>query len=392
MQKIAIIITGIFLSLSLLHENVGAKQENAALPLCQTKRDMRGELRRIKRNLPQKCSIKISKNDSVVQNRNSSISSSVMGKTKIITLDAEENNALQSGYSILGIDHPMIAGFSLFLEQEPIDIQKISVRLSGSAQSVESIRLYNESRVFLGTASRRASTEFSTLFTLDLPSSIHVRQNTSMNMYARLNSRSFENGGVSGEDVLVDQVIVEGNGSWSNEKYTKIGENLRFPTITLARAAIEKITAQKDATHSLFSGSNQLIGHWTLSARKGDARSMPRLQQIVWQLSKSGVSLSNPRLFVSGNDQSMPCTVDSVSITCSLFNDYPWIGAMDDGQTDILLKADITDLGETSAFLSINASTGTNRSDGGDIGWTDGSTNFSWIAIDGGSMGNTLRR
>ncbi len=313
-------------------------------------------------------------------------------KTKVITLDAESNQTLQSGYSILGVDHPMIAGFSLFLEQEPLDIQTISVRLSGPAQSVESIRLYNESRVFLGTASRRTSTEFSTLFTLNLATSIHLRQNTSMKMYARLVSRSFEHGGMSGEDVLVDQIIIEGNGTWSSEQYTKVAENLRFSTITLTRAIITGIDAKSDATHALSSGNNQLIGRWNIAARRGDARSEPRLRQITWRMTTAGITIANPRLSINDGSPSMPCMLDETSIICNLFNDYPWIGALNDGQAEIFLRADITDLGETSASLSISASSGTNRSDGGDISWTDGSTNFSWISIDGGSMTNTLRR
>jgi hypothetical protein len=408
-QKIFSLLLIVILSTGFFLETTQAIGKEKTLSECQTRREMRGELRRIKWNLPRKCEIQKPKNNTVVEKRNSTIlpkieknceetlnashlQLQVTCKKEKEIVDTNSGESVRSRYSILGKDHPIIAGFSLFLEQEPLNLEKISVRIEGNVPSVESIALYTENREFLGNATRRTGNEFSSMFTLELSSSaIHIKQKTTMNFYARLNTRSFENGGQSGESVSVTQILLEGNGVWSSERYTKLSDAITFPSITLTRAIIKNITKEKDSLHALFGGSNQILGHWKIESVTGDANSNPHIRQIVWRLSKSGVEIQNPRLSTTGSAESMPCIIDETQIRCDLFHDYPSIGNLHDGATDILLTGDIVNPQE-SAFFSIDASLGRGIVDGGDITWTDGTSTFSWIDIDGGSIGNSLRK
>lgn len=290
-----------------------------------------------------------------------------------------QQGAIQSSILLLGEETPLLAGVQFFSNNEPVQVTRITVELANDSESVESFIVEREDGTVLGTASQVGSD--GTTYRLSLAGNdfeLPRRENVRLYFGARLKQQ--DSGGVSGEDIQVSSVTLEGNGGWSNDSYTT-SSNDTFSMFQTARAAITGVANDGDLTAAISSGTDQLLAEFRFTGVSNDTQADPRVTGLQIRSQQTGnVTLSNVELRVEGGDVSHECTISSSVISCT--NIPASIGSIDDTKT-IRVYGDVTVPSDsTNPSLQLVLNNPGTPSETGDVTWTDGTTTFTWLGLD----------
>lgn len=318
-----------------------------------------------------------SMSSSSMTSRSSSSSNSSSSSSSFIS-DPLTDTSTRSNILLLGETSSIVAGVKFYSNNEPMQVDTLTIHLTAAANSVDAFLIYDSNSRFLGTATQVGSTSAYRVTLAKGVLNLPYRQDHSI--YARARLKSYNSGGVSGETIAVDMVELTGTGEWSNDSYNRTSSET-FNTFETARAAITSVTSVGQASSLLTGGSDQLLATFAFATSATDSQSRVALQQLRMQISAAGgVTLSNVRLRQEGVDTVVTCTIASTVITCS---SIPATFGTITGTENFRVYGDVTvPSGADSPRLSLSINEPGTPASSGDITWTDGETVFTWVPFD----------
>lgn len=322
----------------------------------------------------------VSSSSSSGQTSSSSSSSSFPNRA----LDPLTDSVVRSQFVLLGETSAMIGAAKFFIEEEPLDVTAISVNLVSDVATVQSLLVYDDDRRYLGRATLNTATSSTNRnYRLEIPVGMFtVGKREDRSVYFRAQLASKDAGGIGQQSVQISNVTVQGNGGWSNRAYTKqsAGSDV-FPVFVTSRSTIVSVANAGQANAALVTGTNQQIGMFTFTGRKTDSSAKINLTDLVFQIEQTGqVTLSNVKIGTPGIPDRTSCLVSGSLATCD--NIPESLGSMTDLPRTITVYGDVTagDTMHASLRLTLNES-GSSSTDGS-VTWTDGTSIFTWVAVD----------
>lgn len=304
--------------------------------------------------------------------------------------DPMTDATLRSNFLLLSETSPVMAGVRVFSQHEPISVTKITVQLLAEAPSVESFLIYDQDQLLLGTATQVSG--FYGRYAVTLPVGVlSAPKKVPVSLYARARVKPHSRGGWSAESVQVSSVTVEGTGDWSGSTTYVEATTETFPGFETARGMPTVIRNNSIANSVLSVGTNKLLAEFRFEGRKTDEEATIRLTSLRFIIeSDSTVTLSNARLRVEGLDTPYDCTVASGAVTCSSLPAS--IGSLDSPRVIRVFGDVAVTGGAQSPFLRLTLNDPGSISASGDISWTDGEANFSWVPFEQPVASGTLMR
>jgi hypothetical protein len=287
-----------------------------------------------------------------------------------------QDTTIRSQFLLLGTTSPVLGSISLFSNNEPLDVSKITVTLSSSAPSVDSLLLYDQDKRYLGRATLSQGQYVANIGVgvLMLP------RRESVTVYARARVSDREHGGASGEQVQLASFLITSTGEWSADNYSQTFSDT-FPSFRTSRSRIISIQNADGDTGTLAQGAQEQIASFTFTSELSSGDSDALLTNLVFQNEAHGVILSNAKLMRADSDEQLTCTTSTAVITC---NNIPVsIGSMKSGSLTLRVYADVAlDPSATSPSLRLTLNApGTPVTDG-DLTWSDGTSSFTWVPFD----------
>lgn len=296
--------------------------------------------------------------------------------------DPLPSSDVRAAILLLGATTPILGGVRIFHNQEPLDVRALSVDFLAVPASIDSLLVYDGDRRFLGRATLDTAVAGSRRFTLRIANGVFaVPQREERSVYARALLKGYEGGGASGEELQIREFRVVGDGVWSNEEYVKT-LTATFPVFQTARARIAAITNAEATPDPIPVGSRQRVAAFRFTREQSDGSAELRVTDLTFQVGKSSdITLSNAILRGSDAGSDHGCTVGATTITCSSIPSEH--GAIPENGRSVELYADVTSSGTVSSpFLHITLNEPGTIDTPGHIGWTDGTTAFTWVQFD----------
>lgn len=289
--------------------------------------------------------------------------------------DPDTNRNVRASIMQLGEVSPVLAGVRFFSNNEPVEVERITINLTSAVDSIESFSIYDANGQFLGTATDLGGgTSYRATIANDF---FELPRREDKTLYIRARLKEGDSGGESGEEVRVDDITLEGNGSWSNDDYTTTTTDT-FEAFQTAYGTITSITHGGDATAALTNATEQLLADFDFTAESTDNRYDVRVNQLRFTIEQAGgITLSNVFLKVEGSDQESSCSVAATTVTCGAIPAE--IGTID-GTQSIRLYGDVSvPSNATNPRLRLVLNEPGSIATAGSITWSDGVTTFSWL-------------
>lgn len=267
----------------------------------------------------------------------------------------------------------------------------ISINITAEVSTVQSFLVYDDQRHLLGNANLDPSMSTNRSYKAYISNDAFVidkREQRNFYVRARLNAR--DAGGQSNQVVQIANIVVKGTGVWSSQSYTKVStQTSSYPVFVTSRSTIVSVKNAGQASASLVTGSNREIGRFRFIGRRTDSSAHIDLTDLTFELQQTGgAALTNVFLVTPSVTERLPCTVNSSQITCSSIPDA--YGSLTDEPRTIILYGDVTAIGPQHASLRLSLSPAGTSDTAGAISWSDGSTTFTWVALDGTAVDGTL--
>ncbi len=294
------------------------------------------------------------------------------------------DTTIRSQFLLLGETGPVLGAAKIFIEEEPLDLTALSVNITAQVPSVQSLLVYDDDKRYLGRATLNTASSTNCNYRLTLaPGTFEVGKREERRVYFRAQLSEFQSGGQAGHVVQISNVTAEGNGVWSSRKYTKATSSSEgFPQFVTSRSTITKVKNALEPTGPLVTGSNQLLAAFTFEGRKSDASAHIDLTNLTFQVGQTGnITLQNVRLKTQGLPDGISCTVSAFTVVCSSIPDL--LGSLTDAPRTIQLYGDIIPSGDLHASLQLTLNETGDPGNAGAVTWSDGSTSFSWVGLDG---------
>lgn len=320
-----------------------------------------------------------SSSSSVASSVSSSSSSSTSTSATFDTRDTE----LRSQLLLLGEVSPILGAASIFSNDEALDVRTVTIALTNTIPSVQSLLVYDDTGRYIGRAVQTPSISSKHYVLTITPGTYLIPRREQRGIYARADMQSFINGGSSGADTQIASVTIGGTGEWSSHTYSVQSSTNTFPRFLTSRSAIVSVTTPTGTTAPLVPGSQKTIGAFRFTGRTTDSQAKLEMTDLVFTLSTSNVTLTNVRLGADGTTDRVDCTVGASSVTCSSIPASH--GSLTDTSRTLTLYGDVTVTGGTSASLILSLNEQGSATSDGSITWTDGTTTFTWVPL--GSVG-----
>lgn len=303
-------------------------------------------------------------------------SSSMSSSSRSGTYDPLTDTTVQSNIVLLGQTSPILASAKFYSNNEPMNVDSLTITLASSSPSVDAFLVYDQDGYLLGTASQMSGS--SNVYRVTFPTGrLTLPRRMDHSVYIRARLKQNDSGGMSGDPLQIATINITGTGEWSNDAYSSTSSE-SFPAFAIARAAITSITNAGASNTLLTGGTDQLLATFAVNTTATDSQAHVILQQIRMQIQATGgVTLSNVKLRQEGNDTVVNCTIASNVVTCG---SIPATFGTITGTENFRVYGDITvpsNANNPSLSLTINEP-GTPTT-AGDITWSDGTSTFTWI-------------
>jgi hypothetical protein len=256
---------------------------------------------------------------------------------------------LPSRILLLGEHTPVIAGIKIFPDDEPVVLRTVIVRFSDNiSSSVAAVEVVDGSGSVLG----------------------HIR----------LRLKKDNAGGGGGQEVKVTGISIVSDGVWTQRPRLAETERFDIPAHETALSAITRIERNGQERGVFTPGTGKRIASFDIAAELSrDADADPALETINFSVNypSSKVTIQNIVLRGDGADTAHDCTLSSFVITCE---DIPsFIGSLEAPRT-LSLYANVSVTGtHRNPFLEVSINNPGRTNNTGDIIWTDGKTEMTWV-------------
>jgi len=313
-------------------------------------------------------------------NEESFASSDSSSSSDSFIYDSDPDATRKPNMILLGQDSPALAAVEIFLDGEALDVTKITVifTVASSITSIEAVKIYDQNGRYLGRANKDASVG-NRHFVLNMKhGSWIVPKSQERHIYVRGIISGYKSGGVSGEDIEVQGISVEGSGVWSNRSYTQ-GSSGDFPEHETGQSVVGGITNPGSAQELLVSGTDIPIGSFQFAGVTAGGTSDLRVTDIVFTLGLGdGVTVSNVEMSTPGSTDRLSCATAGTSVTCSSIPAN--FGTFKGSPRTLILYGDVAiPDGAQRPSLQVVISSPGSMGSAGDITWTDGTSTFQWV-------------
>lgn len=307
-----------------------------------------------------------------------SLSSPSSSSSTSAIYDQMTDRSVQPNILLLSQTTPILAGAKFFSNNEPLDVNSLTINLANPVSSIDSFLIYDGSGRYLGTASQVSGSK--TAYKAPLASGVYsFGRRVDSTVYVRARLKGYDSGGVSGENVQISSVQLNGTGQWSDSTYTSSSSDV-YPISETARGTITSVTNAGTSSQLISSGTDQLLGKFQFNAQTTDGQAKVKITQLILQANATnGVTLSNVQLRSGNNTTTSNCTVSGNTVTCaSIPSD---IGTVS-GSATISVYGDVSiSSGAVNPTLQLSINNGGNTASAGDVTWTDGTTTFTWLPL-----------
>ncbi len=362
---------------------------SATLAPCKTKVQERRAKRLLRWGRQATCLIMTASSSSVSSSLSSSSSSasSTVFTQPSGTFDPTADATVQSQYLLLGEVGPVIGAATVFLGEEPLDITSISVNLASASSTVQSLSVFDQSRRFLGVAHLDATATNRTYKLSLTPGTLQIGKREEHRFYVRPSLLSKDLGGQGGQFVEIGNFVFEGNGVWSSQKYVK-GSSETFLTFMTARSTITGIKNALQPTASLVSGTQRMLGSFVFEGHRSDSSAHIDVTGLTFHLSTTGgAQVGNVFLGADGTGEKVACVNTSSEITCAVPDSH---GSLADGPRTLTLYGDVSVTDLLHASLQVSLDEPGSPVSPGSVTWSDGTSVFTWVALDPPLASGTL--
>lgn len=349
----------------------------AILPRCLSRVAERRNERLLRRGRPPLCTPRTVGSSSLSSSISSSVGSSASSVSRVASYDPLPYEAPRSRFVLLGETGPPIAAFSIFLNEEPFIVRSMRINLTSSVSGLERILVYAQDGRLLGAARFDPNVTTGRGYRLDIPvGTLTIERRQSSMFFLRPVLLSRDMGALPGQTLAVGNIVVEGDGGWSSQKYTKATvEN--FPSFVTARAVVDRVDNVLGNVASLLDGSDRVIAAYRFSGRVSDSFAHIDVTDLRFALGiTGGVSITNPHLRADGLPVSLPCSLEADAITCA--NIPADFGSLAERPRTLTLSADMTVTTPNASVLASIDAAG-DPSFAGSVSWWDGSVSYDWI-------------
>ncbi len=149
----------------------------------------------------------------------SSSSSVSSPSSSSVTYDAQALPAVvTSAFLPMGEVSPVVGAATIFSEQQPLDVDRLVVRLLSGVSSVDGLLLYDDTGRYLGRATRDSDYPGDRQYALRfIDGTLTIPKEEEWSFYARADVKAFDEGGVSGQVFQISRMGVEGTVVWTNK-------------------------------------------------------------------------------------------------------------------------------------------------------------------------------
>jgi hypothetical protein len=283
----------------------------------------------------------------------------------------------------LGATTPTLALVRFTTTVEPLQGERLTIRLVDPVTSLDVLQVYAEDGRFLATASRSSTDPTGRTFVAPLSAqTFSIPKGQEASLYVRGILRSFTQGGVSGEVLDLDTITLEATGAWSTSPYI-VSSTESLPASQTARGALSLVRSLEENMQSLNTGTNQLLWDFEVAGVVSDGEARLSIVDLLFSLSAQNVSLTNVRVQAADGSASVPCTMTTNTVTCQGIGTV--LGAIPtNGSQRLRIYGDILVVGTpTFAYVQLSLNEPGSVTFPGAISWTDGTGAFSWLSIDG---------
>lgn len=316
----------------------------------------------------------LSSSSSSTSSVSSSVTSMQSSSVSATNLDPDTNVSQQSDILLLGDTTPVIGAANFFSEQQPLIVNTVIIELAQPASAVTAFKVYTNQREFLGTATRVSAQRFE----LPLSSGVYtIPKGQEVGMYARAIIKADDSGGVSGQIVQFSQFGIETTGVWSDAQQIRFTSEV-FLAHQTAAAAITNITNGGSNSDILIAGTNVRLGSFTFAGTKVASQADLFFTDLNVQADIAGsVTISNVELQDLLNKTRVPCAITGTKISCNSIPES--FGSFENAPRTFAFFGDITLGGGSDASLQLRINEAGTPFSPGDIFWSDGFTNFTWL-------------
>ena len=302
--------------------------------------------------------------------------------------DTLTDTTVRPQFLLLGEIGPILAAWKVFLDDEALDVTSIAVNLTTEVRSVDALLFYDESKRFIGRARLDPSALTNRNYKLALtPGTLIIPRRQETHFAVRPSLLSRDQGGEGNQIIAVANIVFEGNGVWSSRKYIKSTAEMFRPFLT-ARSTVMKIANALQTTGVLGAGPQRTLGSFIFEGRRSDSTAHIDILSLAFQIGQTGgVQLTNVRLKADGSDESQSCVATASAITCTVPASF---GSLDQGPRTLTLIGDVFIAGTPYASLQLTLNDPGDLATPGSVEWSDGTSTFQWVALDGPLAAGTL--
>lgn len=309
------------------------------------------------------------------ESSSSTVSSSSSSSSKTtVSVDPDEDVSQQSNVLLLGETSSVLGAASFFSQVQPLIVNKVLVEIATPTTSVSSFIVYTTAGELLGTATRSDAQRFE----LRLPNDeFIIPQAKNTGVYVRAIIKAADAGGVSGQVFQISKVGIETTGVWSDALQTQY-TNETFLAFQTAAATFTAITNGGSATDILIAGTDVRLGSFAFAGKKTTSQAELYFTTVRIKMDTAGsVTVANVTLQDVLNKQRVPCIVTGNTIECSGITSA--FGSIKSSPRTFALYGDVTLGGGGDASLQLRINEAGAPSVLGDVYWSDGYTNFTWV-------------
>lgn len=186
-------------------------------------------------------------------------------------------------------------------------------------------------------------------------------------------------GGVSGELIELERFSLIVQSADGTSSWEILPTDKHFPAVQTAQTLLDQIANAGETAGALQAGTNRTVGSFRFAGTMLPGTQVLDVEQLTFQISAAGASISNARIAGDGTSDTAPCPIIGTTMTCT---SVP--ASLRDASAGRTLRiiADVTrDASEGAHTLQLKLVEPGTVGVNGAIAWFDGTTHFTWVDL-----------
>jgi S-layer homology domain len=317
---------------------------------------------------------------SVMSGSGSSMSSSSSSSSSVASVAGPELPA-RSQFLLLGKRSRSIGAMKLFAEKEALLVRSVEVKLREKTISIDRLYMVAEDGTQMGEITLdhvfdQNDRTYRATFSSNL---YRIPKSKEVQFAIEAKLRAGNGGGVSGQLVEIERIILMADGEDSSSQYNG-NSTFLFPRHQTSYGHLTGVSNSLPATDGLTLGTDQLLGSFVFTG-SGTESAPLRVSELTFQVSADPlVDALNWKLGTADSPSRISCSAATTTISC--FGIPPEFGTLNNGTRTLRLYADVNlRQGSGKPFIQVSLNQPGTFDEVGAIRWNDGANTFSWTEL-----------